>query len=127
MIQFLKTTWNKYKTLAWWKKLLLFLPLIALAVICLVLFFVRPINSDRLVEQVKYHKEQVDKQIAINDEKEDILKKQERVIAAKQKKIERKIISNQKQATKVIHDIDRAVKKNDLKELERLRQEINRM
>jgi len=127
MTNFLKTTWSKYKALAWWKKLLLAIPFLALAAICVVLLFVGFGRGDRLSEHVEHHKKQVDKQIAKNDKREDTLKKREQAIATEQKKVEEEIKDNQKQAAEVIHSIDAAVKANDLNELERLRKQINGM
>lgn len=125
MLSFLKTTWNKYRALVWWKQLLLLLPLITLAVICVALFFVRTNDDSRLVEYVEHHKEAVDEQLERNDKREDTLKKKEKEIIAHQKKVADQITQNQDNAAQIIHKIDEAAQKNDLEELEQLRKRIN--
>lgn len=127
MLSFLKTTWNKYRALVWWKQLLLLLPLIALAVICVALFFVRTNDGGKLTKHVEHHKKTVDEQLERNDKREDTLKKKEKEISAQQKKVADQITHNQDEAAQVIHNIDKAIQNNDLEELNRLRKRINSM
>jgi predicted transcriptional regulator len=127
MIDLLKTVWSRYRTLAWWKQLLLLLPLIAVAAICIVLFFIKVNPDGNIAAHVKYHQEQVDNHIKKNQEAQDKLEKQEKIVSGQQKRIMGQIARNQKKAGEIVNNIDKAVKNNDLAELERLRKKINEM
>ena len=122
----IQNLWNKYKALSWWKKVLLFLPLlIVIVLICLLLFWKPSNDGDRFESAVKYGKKQVDKRIAEREAQDKLLKKQDDALAKKQKQLEKEIKANEKEASKLIDRVDSAAANGDADELRSIISELN--
>jgi glutamine synthetase adenylyltransferase len=126
MLSFLKILWTKYKKLNWLPKILLAIPLLVAAAICLSLFFVRGSGDGRKFEDtVKHHKRHVDKQIKEKLAADKFAEQRQRELRAHQEALVKEAKKNEKKAKETVSHINSAVKHNDLAELERIRRQLN--
>lgn len=122
MIQLLETTLNKYKNLKVWQKILLFLPLVIIAILCLLLFFVKLKNKSEDV--VKYHKETINKDVEEKLKEVSKLAETEKKLKAQQQQIKEEIEKKESNAKEIIKRIDSAANNADADELKRIQSEL---
>lgn len=126
MIHLLKDNWNKYKELKAWKKALLFIPIVLLAVLCISFFFFKPKSyKDKYVDGVKHNKKQVDEQIAINKEEQARFERLDRELVRKQVAINKKLEENHERTKEINSDINDAVSNNNAAKLKRIHAKLN--
>ena len=126
MIQILKILWSKYNALEWWKKALLFLPLlIAVILICFFTFWKPSDDSKKFEDNVKYTREQINKYVADKAKQDKALAKQDRELTNKQRILEKEIKCHEERAANITNDINVAAANNDLNQLRRIHRELN--
>jgi len=104
----LTNLWNNYKNLSWWRKVLLFLPLIIVLVVVGVLVFMSGNKDDNQELVVDHNRKVVDNQI---EKFEDLSKAEEKKRQENQKQrntLEIKMKENHEELEKTIKDIDNA-------------------
>jgi len=108
MEQFLTKTWNNYKSLTWWKKVLLFLPILLVGIGYLYFSFYKIDNVDNYSKAVASHKKIIDKQIEKKLKKESDLAKAEKKIEKEQIEIKKEIEKDTVYAKETITRIENA-------------------
>lgn len=121
----LKKLWSKYKSLKWWQQILLALPLIIGAILCILFMFVPSSDDKKFENAVGYHKDYVDKQVkeSINADKK--LAAKDKKLEIIQKNLQKEIERNGKEAANLIDRIDTATSNNNADELKRIMSELN--
>ena len=126
MIQTLKILWNKYRILEWWKKVLLFLPLlIAVIFVCSFTFWKPSFDSEQFENSVRHAKKQVNLRITNKIQQEQKLVKQDKELIKQQEILEEEIKSHEEKATNIVDAINLAAANNDLEHLRRIHKELN--
>ncbi len=120
MEQTLKNLWEKFKKLVWWKKILVFLPLI---VALLALVFVVGCKKSLPDSNVSYAKNLVDKQVEKNILKDKELADKDAEIAHQQEEIKHDIKVRTDEAVSTANSISDAT--GDPTALLRLHRELN--
>lgn len=91
MEQFLTKTWNNYKSLIWWKKVLLFLPIVLVGIGYLYFSFYKIDTVDNYSNAIKEHEKIINKQIEKKLKKESEFAKAEKKIEKEQIEIKKEI------------------------------------
>jgi len=126
MLQIVKTLWNKYKALAWWKQVLFALPfLAAIILICLFLFWKPSNDSKKFENAVEYAKNQVDIRIADKLEQDKVLAKKDKELAQTEEALKKEIQDHEKDAANIVNAINNATDTLDIEKLKRIHQRLN--
>ena len=125
MIQILEILWSKFKVLDWWKKGLLFLPLLIVIVFVCLFTFWKSSDSRKFEDTVNYAKKQVNTYVADKEKQDGILAEKDKELVEKQEVLEKEIKNHEKKASNVMGAINQAVNNNDPDELLRIHRQLN--
>jgi septal ring factor EnvC (AmiA/AmiB activator) len=117
----LQILWEDYKKQVWWKKVILFLPFIFLAIILIALYF--SVKNDKVIEMINNINGKADQKV---DEKiEDSIDASKEVIKKSEKKV-KKLEKEQQEAIKENKKDEKAISDagTDFDKLNRIAEEL---
>lgn len=122
MIQTIKELWNEWKELIWWKKVLLFIPLILL-IIFIIFIPIRRNEDDINKEILASNKKISNKAVDTLEQQDKKLEDKQKKIKQRRKELEKKVKNRDEETKSIIDEINDA--DDNLSKLVDLHRRIN--